>query len=422
MKGHLSSSHKLALIFFAFGLAWIFLSDFLLLSFTGNDVQLNSKLQSFKGVIFVTFASILVYLVSRSLNASIDRANRQQEEALKRFNVLGMATKDAVWDMNLKTGESYTNRTLQEMFGYTADELKDNYVWWSSNLHPEDKERVIKTMDSKLRMGGTVWQDEYRFRCKDDSYKIIFDRGLIMRDKQGDPYRIIGAMQDVTEQRYLQQELIESKVMHKNEMAQGIIQAAESERKKLGEELHDNINQLLGVVRLYIEHSLVNKAEQESLLRKSADYLKTVIEEIRGLSRSLMPPTLHEIGLIESVESLIESITQAKDIQIDLDVTRFNEQMVSDTKRLMLYRILQEQLNNVLKHSQADKVSIELRHIGNAVHLEVKDNGIGTDLSASRSGVGLNNIKNRLEAFNGTMDIKTEPGKGFTLAVEFEGA
>jgi two-component system sensor histidine kinase UhpB len=421
MKGHLSSSHKLALIFFVFGLAWIFLSDFLLLSFTRNDVQLNYRLQNFKGVIFIAVSALLIYFVSRSLYASIDRANRQQEEALRRFNVLGMATKDAVWDMNLKTGESYTNRTLQEMFGYTADELKDNYVWWSSNLHPDDKERVIKTMDTKLRMGGTVWQDEYRFRCKDDSYKVIFDRGVIMRDKQGDPYRIIGAMQDVTEQKALQQELIDSKVMHKNEMAQGIINAAEAERKKLGEELHDNINQLLGVVRLYIEHSLVNKAEQESLLRKSADYLKTVIEEIRGLSRSLIPPTLNEIGLVESIRELISSITQAKDIHIDLDASRFDEQMVSETKRLMLYRILQEQLSNVLKHSGADKVTIELRHIGNAVHLAVKDNGVGSDMSQPRMGVGLNNIRNRLEAFNGSMKIKTEPGKGFTLAVEFEG-
>jgi two-component system sensor histidine kinase UhpB len=421
MKGKLSSSQKLALIFLVFGIAWIFLSDFLLLGFTSN-MQMYYRLQNFKGVVFVALAALLIYIVSHKLNASINSANRKQEEALKRFNVLGMATNDAVWDMNLKTGESYTNRTLQEMFGYTADELKDNYVWWSTNLHPDDKERVIKAMDSKLRMGGTVWQDEYRFRCKDDSYKVVYDRGVIMRDKQGDPYRIIGAMQDVTEQKSLQQQLINEKVRHKNEMAEGIINAAEAERKKLGEELHDNINQLLGVIRLYIEHALVNTAEQESLLRKSADYLRTVIEEIRNLSRALIPPTLTDLGLIESMQELIGSITQAKDISIELDHSRFNEDMVSESKKLMLYRILQEQLNNVIKHSGADKVNIQLRHIGKAVHLTIKDNGVGFDVNQNRSGVGLNNIRNRLEVFNGNMDIKSEPGKGCTLAVEFEGA
>lgn len=421
MKGKLSSSQKLALIFLVFGIAWIFLSDFLLLGIARN-MEMYYRLQNFKGVVFVVLASLLIYIVSRKLNASINSANRKQEEALKRFNVLGMATNDAVWDMNLKTGESYTNRTLQEMFGYTADELKDNYVWWSTNLHPDDKERVIKAMDAKLRMGGTVWQDEYRFRCKDDSYKVVYDRGVIMRDKQGDPYRIIGAMQDVTEQKSLQQQLINEKVRHKNEMAEGIINAAEAERKKLGEELHDNINQLLGVIRLYIEHALVNTAEQESLLRKSADYLRTVIEEIRNLSRSLIPPTLSDLGLVESMQELIESIRQAKDIHIDLEYSRFNENMVSESKKLMLYRILQEQLNNVIKHSGADKVSIQLRQIGNGVHLMIKDNGVGFDVNQNRSGVGLNNIRNRLEVFNGNMDIKSEPGKGCTLAVEFEGA
>ena len=97
--------------------------------------------------------------------------------------------------------------------------------------------------------------------------KKKFDCGVIIRDNKNKPIRLIGAMQDVTTQRALQQQLISEKLLHKNEMAKGILQVAEAERKKLEKELHDNINQLLGVVRLYIEHALNNKAEQETLLK-----------------------------------------------------------------------------------------------------------------------------------------------------------
>lgn len=415
-----SSSLKLALIFLVFGVVYILFSDRITLWISDNNLDTYNRIQNYKGILFIILSSFLIFMLSKTMNASLARANRDQEEALRRYNVLGMATNDAVWDLNLQTGECFTNRTLQEMFGYTADELTDNNTWWTLNLHPDDKSRVMDSMDSKLKGGGTVWQDEYRFRCKDGSFKTIFDRGYIMRDKNGLPYRLIGAMQDVTEQRELQQQLVEEKLRHKNEMARNVIAAQEAERKKLGEELHDNINQLLSVIKLYIENARTVPEQAEEMLRKSSEYLLNVIDEIRLLSRSLMPPMLKDIGLMEAIRELVKTIVEAGRLHILIKSDAFDESVLSESQKLMIYRIIQEQLNNVIKHSKATEVELELANLHKVVRLTVTDNGLGFNQQQTKMGVGLNNIRNRLETSNGRMDVYSEPGKGCRLDIQFE--
>ena len=415
----MSSPLKLALIFLLFGIIWVLATDFILTTSTNNQTIIE-RFQNYKGILFMVLSALLIYFVSRKLYGNIEKAREKQEEALQRYNVLGMATNDAVWDLNFKTGECFTNRTLQEIFGYAAHELTDNNIWWQNNLHPDDKERVIAKLNGKLKDGGTIWQDEYRFRCKNGEYKTVFDRGMIIRDDDGKPERLIGAMQDVTEHRLLQKQLVDQKVRHTHEMTQSIINAHEAERKKLAEELHDNVNQLLGVVKLYVEHAKVDPPGRNEILQKSSEYLDLVIKEIRQLSKSLTPPTLSLNGLVASISDMISSIEQARNITIELDATGFDERLLSSSKQLMTYRIIQEQLNNVLKHSEADHVNIQLIQANGVVKLMINDNGIGFDSQQVKQGLGLNNIRNRLEVVHGNMLIESQPGQGCTLVVDFE--
>jgi two-component system sensor histidine kinase UhpB len=249
---------------------------------------------------------------------------------------------------------------------------------------------------------------------------VIYDRGFILRDKEGKPYRLIGAMQDVSVLRMLQQRLKDEELRHKIEMTQNIMQAEEAERKKLGEELHDNITQLLGVVKLYIQQAIAYPNLKPDLLGESVQYLEQSIDEIRHLSRSLLPPGLHSSGLIGSLQKMVFSIRQAKNICIEVHAHQFNEGNLTDNKRLMIYRIIQEQLHNIIKHSGASQVLIHLSQMGNVVRVTVIDNGIGFEPQSSMDGMGLNNIRSRLEVFNGSMFIHSAPGKGCELAVEFE--
>ena len=218
----------------------------------------------------------------------------------------------------------------------------------------------------------------------------------------------------------LQQQLNEERIRYKNELGLEIFNAQEREIKKIGEELHDNINQLLGVVKLYIEHAQMNPEAQDEMLKKSSEYLKQVINEIRGLSKSLVSPTLKDLGLLESINELIESIHKIRNIQIDVHQDGFKEEELSEIQKLMIYRITQEQLNNILKHSKAEHVGIFFSRADSQVQLIIEDDGIGFDTKKMKSGLGLKNIRHRLELFNGNMKIISSPDSGCKLEAMFE--
>lgn len=425
-----------ALVFALFGVIWIFFTDRLFLKIAGDDIGLYLSFQNWKGLLFVLLAALLVFLVSSRLNKRLDKANYelqrnnselkklyqqtlQQDNALKdayeRFTLLSQATGDAIWEYNFIDRTSYANDALKQLFGYTSDELKDNFTWWTSNLHPDDKLRVISRTETALSGKETVWFDEYRFRAKDGSYKTIYDRGYILRDDKGRPLRLIGAMQDVTLQRRLQQELIGEKVAHQKEIAQATIQVQEAERKQLGEELHDNINQLLATTKLYLDHALANPPEMHDFVRKSLLNINDIIEEIRTLSRSLAPPSLGDLGLEEALYELITTVGKTGDLKFTLNINEITDDGVSKDKKLAIYRVVQEQLNNILKHAGASKVLITLEKTGDDLVLQVSDNGRGFDPLKVRYGVGLRNIRNRAELYGGQIELQSAPDKGCTL-------
>jgi signal transduction histidine kinase len=222
------------------------------------------------------------------------------------------------------------------------------------------------------------------------------------------------------QQRKLQEQLNDERIRYKNELALEVFNAQERERKKIGEELHDNINQLLGVVKLYIEHAQVNPAAQDEMLKKSSEYLKQVINEIRGLSKSLVSPTLNDLGLIESIKELTESILKIRNMEIEIHKDNFSEEVLTDIQKLMVYRITQEQLNNILKHSRAEHVDIGIAHSGDQVHLTIEDDGVGFDPKETWTGLGLKNIRHRLELFNGRMKVISSPDQGCKLEASFD--
>lgn len=217
---------------------------------------------------------------------------------------------------------------------------------------------------------------------------------------------ILGKMEEEREKQTLQ-------------ITQAVLTAQEAERKKLGEELHDNVNQLLGVVKLYVQHAQVNKDMQQELLEKCSDYLIQVIEEIRLLSRSMLPPALNENGLITSLHQLVDAIRVVNTLHIELRNDGMKETELPEQVQLMLYRIIQEQLNNVLKHAAASHVKIHLEQQNKTVHLTISDNGKGFDPLTNISGMGLMNIRSRLEQVNGKMLIHAAPENGCTMAVSF---
>ena len=228
---------------------------------------------------------------------------------------------------------------------------------------------------------------------------------------------MIGAMMDITERRELEAELAAEKITKQREITEATIQAQEKERTELGKELHDNINQILSTTKLYIDMALTETDIREELLQKTYRNISSAIEEIRMLSKSLVPPSLGDIGLKEAVSELIESLNISQRIKLTLKTTGIESVNMPDNIKLMAYRIVQEQVNNIIKHSRATTAEIKLAVSRKMFNITVKDNGIGFDAKRKSNGIGLSNITSRAELHNGKVDVVSSPGKGCTLKV-----
>src|SRR5262249_9184357 len=161
---------------------------------------------------------------------------------------------------------------------------------------------------------------------------------------------------DVTERIRLEKELALQQKLKQQQITEVVLGAQERERFELGQELHDNINQILATSKLYLDVAIEEREPRFELLAKSRKNISMAIEEIRKLSHELISPSLNDLGLIQSIKELIRGIQIVGKMKIRLIISGVDEQSLLPEQKINIYRIIQEQLNNILKHAQATSV------------------------------------------------------------------
>ncbi len=224
---------------------------------------------------------------------------------------------------------------------------------------------------------------------------------------------------NVTENVLLENAITDAKIKNQKEITEAVFEAQEKEKQAIGRELHDNVNQLLSSARLYIGLARGKENLPNQFLDQSEGLVTAAIAEIRSLSHSLIPPTLGISELKDALEYIADDLTATSAIKVHTDIASFKENASAEELKLSIYRIVQEQLNNIRKYSKASEVWLKVANKKEGVLLKIKDNGIGFDTTLKSKGVGLLNIKARAALFNGEMKIISFPGKGCELIVNF---
>jgi signal transduction histidine kinase len=230
---------------------------------------------------------------------------------------------------------------------------------------------------------------------------------------------MIGSMQDITEKKELESKLLQQELDKQKLVAQAVINAQEKERADIGKELHDNVNQILTTAKLYLEmakHGDANTAEQ---IARCADNISEAINEIRTISRSLVPASIGDLGLVISIQDLVENINATRQLEVSFHYEGDIDVRIDEKRKLMLFRIIQEQVNNVLRHAGANLLTIGLLLDEATISLTIWDDGKGfePENAKAKKGVGLANIASRAQLFNGKVNINSAPGQGCTLIV-----
>lgn len=213
--------------------------------------------------------------------------------------------------------------------------------------------------------------------------------------------------------------LEKEKELKVKEKTGAVITAQEKERSRMGNELLENINQILAASNLYIDCAISDESKRVEFLTNSKKYILMAIDEIKKISQVIMPPTMGEIGLIDSLNNMIESSNPPEKTKFFTEWNHFNEYTFSDQLKLSIYRIVQEQLSNIIKYAQAQNVWFSLDHLPESVELVIRDDGVGFDLMEKGNGVGLQNIRTRAEMHDGNMLLESQPGKGCRLTIRF---
>lgn len=319
-----------------------------------------------------------------------------------------------IWDV--ETWEILeVNETAIREYGYSREEFlqittlalrtKEDlplFVDFANNLKTHGAETIKQGVWKHVRKNGeAIFMDIY--------FQRIQFKG---RDA------VLSLADNVTEKIRLEKKLEEERRERQKEITEAVIRVQEKERHEISRELHDNVNQQLTVAMMYIASAEKGTGNAEALLKQSSGFIYNAIEEIRKLSKVLVTPLIKDFGLCKAVEGLVEDFHATNTISIDLFYGDFKESDITYEFKLNIFRIIQEQMNNIIKHAQATHVIIELYRNNNIV-LSITDNGVGFDLKARRKGVGLSNIQTRTELYAGKMQLESSPGEGCKISIDF---
>ncbi len=313
--------------------------------------------------------------------------------------------------------KSFWSEETQRIYGVENAKTEFTVEDWFSYIHPEDLEYVTQ-LTAQMAKEDRNFSFYHRIIRPSGEVRYILVATRREHDKKnsGHMYAVI---HDITEIKKLELELLKQKETEQKKITSAIIKAQEKERNAIGEELHDNINQILTGV--YLQLSRIEEAAPEILkiTHLSMDYLKNAIQENRKISRELVIPDFEHVTLSAQLEHLAEYMFDSNAIQLHFSFDTFNESLLNDDQKLTIYRITQEQFTNIQKYAKATEVSFTLSQAKNLLKMIIADNGIGMNKKTLATGIGLRNIKSRLSILNGSVQVKTEPGKGFSLEVSF---
>ena len=321
-----------------------------------------------------------------------------------RFRALIEKGSDIIVVVNGEGCIIYQSPSVEYYFGTTDAENLGKSAF--EFIHKDDVPRLAEKFMEVLESPGKPISIQTRALSNG---KLYWMEGIVtnLLDTEG-INGIVCNFRDVTERKEAEKRIL-----------QATIDAQEREREEIGRELHDNVNQILTTARLYLD-CLNGTPEQWPIIKRSSEIITSAIEEIRKLSSSMTQSFHRELGLQLSIEDILENIRRVADGPvIHFDFFLENEPLLDDKLKTTLFRIVQEQLNNVLKHASASAIEVSLRQEGTQISLRISDNGRGFDIKSKRQGIGINNIINRVEVFNGQVSIDSSPGNGCSLQVLF---
>lgn len=370
---------------------------------------------------------VITYNCEDTLSVSFKSSNHPHAEypknPVQRLNTLTELyrfvteiTNDALWEWNIATEQIFwIDGGHKRIFGYQVENALIPLSFWENCIHPADRKRILGTLQQVLaNASDSLWEDEYRFAKADGGYAHVHDRAHIIYE-DGKAVRMIGATQDITARIVLQQQLEESKIGKQRADTAALLTAHERLLSDTEKQLFDNFSQMLASIHIYLQIGRKNMPENVYLERCS-EHINRLAQEVKKLFLSLRVPD-KLLGLFESITTLVNETIKHHNLTIEFNTNHIDEKLISTKLQFIIYQVVQEQLQNIVRHSFATEVVIYMNISNDLLRLYIIDNGHGWTFTEKRSGLGLTNIITCIEMLQGSASIISALQEGFVLKI-----
>ena len=312
------------------------------------------------------------------------------------------------------------NSACRRTSGYSFEEMKDKRVWDFLPV-PEDTEPAEAVFAALRRGTETVVNHESAWIAKDGSRHAIAWSSLAHRAADGSVRRVISTGIDIT-RRQLSEDALRHSQAELRRLTANLLTTQEEERKRLARELHDDVNQRMAMLAnevSMLEQGLPGSAETvRTQLRSLRESVEQLSDDLRRAAQQLHPSALEHFGLVAALESFCTDFSKLYSIRLKFTHRGVPEAVPFEVS-LCLYRVAQECLHNLAKHSQAKQATLSLRGTQESLVLSVIDKGQGFDpqATANRTGLGIIGMRERVRLVGGSVSIDSRPGKGTRVDV-----
>lgn len=352
--------------------------------------------------------------------AIIDITDRRQsdlqlKETKERLEMALDASVAGTWQLELQTEQISLDEFSCEIYGLPYSENIQTIDTFVKMIHPEDRRRASKRFGEAISHKWDL-DVEYRIVKPDESIAYISARGHVI-EADNAVMCFVGILLDITERKQLEKEAQRLKEEHQKNILNTVFLTQENERKRISEALHDSVSQLLYGIKLKLQD--YKKSDKNAVVFSELNKLiDQAVKETRDISFELAPSVLNDFGLPIAIEEMTSRLNSSK-LKITTKISGFKDRLDLN-KELSIFRIVQELINNVLKHAKASLLIVELHRKNKGLLIHVKDNGEGFDeKDLNVAGSGLHSIKNRLDLLSGNMEIESSSESGTTVKIIF---
>lgn len=379
----------------------------------------------------------LMYCIGRYglITEQTELMRKSLEESNIRYQYVTKATSDAIWDWNITNDTLYWGEGFEKIFGYDPDELSKDIHSWTQYIHPDDFQYILQSIDTICSNNKeTNWKEEYRYRKADGTYANVVDRGFVIRDKEGVAVRMVGAMHDISERK---------KALYEMNRVTADLFKRNRDLQEFGYIVSHNLRSPVANIKSI---AALIEMETETSVRLEP-YLKNLISSVTRLDEVIIDLSKILSSIDRSVQIQIEPLDLREivsNIKTDLSekisknhaqVTITGGPFIIESNKAYIYSIFFNLIANSIQYQfeSSPVINIEIIPSDQVISIIYIDNSSGIDLSRhgvnifrpykvfhptiKGKGLGLFFVKSYIDALNGSIDIKSEPGRGVSYSI-----